>query len=136
MNRKSIAETLRTVADRIDPPQFGVKIVWDEYHETEGSYAYGSDEEDARAVAEELAKLESGEWVVIGMIAYERDSRGNAYETDVPASLWGIVVTADELPNCGMFSLPGFAWEGEKDWTELGPCLADVAASLRAEAGL
>ena len=113
------------------PQDFGVRIVWDELHETEGSYAYETDEETREAEAEERAKLESGEWVVVGMIAYTRcPCCGTELETDPHTSLWGIVTDSSDLPNYGMWTLGGTVW----DRSELRGYLADVWDQLRAEA--
>lgn len=140
--RRHIAARLTGLADRIDPkgaplPTWGIKIVHDEDHETDGSYALGSDEEDARAGAEERAKLESGEWVALGMIAMQRcGDCGEARESDKPADLWGIVVTSGEVPD---WAYPDIAkrdgallWGEELD--ELGPYLREIANEIIAEA--
>lgn len=72
------------------------RFVHDERHETVGSYAYETPEETKAAEEEEIAKLASGEWVVLGCVVSEpcdHESHCRACdgwtETD---SLWGIVV--------------------------------------------
>lgn len=92
-------DRLHALARKIDPPELGVRLVWDDDYQSEGSWATGSDEEDAAAVSEEQSKIESGEWIVVGMIAMERDRwTGEVRETDTPASLWGIVTEASDAP--------------------------------------
>ncbi len=66
--------------------------VHDENHETRGSYGLDTEEETKAAEDEELAKLASGEWVVLGCIVEERKACGEFHETD---SLWGIVIEPD-----------------------------------------
>ncbi len=68
------------------------RLVYDEMHETRGSYAYETEAETRAAEDEELAKLESGEWVVLGCIVSERKACGEYHETD---SCWGFVVEND-----------------------------------------
>lgn len=46
-------------------------FVNDEHHATRGSYGYDTPEETKAAEDEELAKLESGEWVVLGILVSE-----------------------------------------------------------------
>ena len=71
------------------------RFVYDEMHETRGSYAYDTEEETKAAEDEEIAKLESGEWVVLGVIVTEPCAGPHCaacagrVETD---SLWGIVI--------------------------------------------
>lgn len=47
------------------------RLVYDEDHETKGSYAYDTEEETKAAEDEEIEKLNSGEWVVLGCIVTE-----------------------------------------------------------------
>lgn len=73
----------------------GVRCRWvyDENHETRGSFAYDTDVETRAAEEDELAKLESGDLVALGCIV----------ETQCPScgewkagdSLWGIVIGTD-----------------------------------------
>jgi hypothetical protein len=80
------------------------KFVEDEDHETLGSYSYDTPEETRRAELEEIHKLNSGEWTVLGCIVEEpcpgatvagMQSDGHCpccighHEVD---SLWGIVI--------------------------------------------
>jgi hypothetical protein len=102
--RTKIADTLRAAGDelhalarKIDPPDYGVRIGWDDTYEIDGATAWG-EPEDSDYAAETRAKLESGEWIVVGMIAVERDRDGTVRETDTPASLWGIVSPWQEAP--------------------------------------
>lgn len=44
------------------------RLVWDEDHQTRGSYALDTEEAIQAAEDEEIEKLESGEWVVLGCI--------------------------------------------------------------------
>jgi hypothetical protein len=108
ITKTAVADQLHTAGDRlhalarkIDPPELGVRIMWDDGYRSEGSYALGSDAEDAAAVAEETAKLESGDYIVVGMVAVERDRRtGEVRESDAPhASLWGIVTDWRDAPD-------------------------------------
>ena len=77
------------------------RLVYDDMHETVGSYGYDTEEETKAAEDEELAKLRSGEWVALGCIVTEpcpsSDSRhcpccAGTHEVD---SLWGIVIEND-----------------------------------------
>jgi hypothetical protein len=66
-----------------------VRIFSDSQHETRGSYAYDTEQETRAAENEELAKLESGEWIVVGFVAYDGcEACGHLSEFD---SCWGIV---------------------------------------------
>ncbi len=71
-----------------------VRFVYDETHETHGSYGYDTEEETKAAEDEETAKLSSGEWVVLGAIV--QHMCGHCGEWRNGDSLWGIVVTATE----------------------------------------
>ena len=73
----------------------GVRCHWiyDEIHETRGSYAYETEEETRAAEDEEIAKLESGEWVVLGCIVETQCHHcGEWKERD---ACWGIVIEPD-----------------------------------------
>jgi hypothetical protein len=73
--------------------------VYDETYETRGSYAYDTEEETRAAEENEISKLESGKWVVLGVMVYEKKphcdtcqcqtDKWTYQETD---SLWGIVI--------------------------------------------
>lgn len=72
------------------------RLVYDEDHETRGSYSYDTEEETRAAEDEEIRKLNSGEWVVLGCIVTAPCSSKKhceacpgRHEVD---SLWGIVV--------------------------------------------
>lgn len=84
-----------------------VRWVFDEMHETEGSYAYETEAETQAAERFELSKLESGEWVALGCIVEKRcGSCGNWDDTD---SLWGIVIEPEgsELDAFAAHSMEG-----------------------------
>lgn len=75
------------------------KAVYDEDHETRGSYAYDTEEETRAAEDEEIEKLNSGEWVCLGVIVYEKKPHCGSCTCDPEkwdwtetASLWGIVI--------------------------------------------
>jgi hypothetical protein len=73
--------------------------VYDELYQTAGSYAYDTEEEAKKAEDEEIAKLDSGEWIALGVFVYEEKPHCKTctctaqewplQETD---SIWGIVV--------------------------------------------
>lgn len=75
------------------------RVVWDEDHETRGSYSYDTEEETKAAEDEEIRNLESGKWVVVGCIV-TRPCPGphcNACAGTVEEdSLWGIVCDSGE----------------------------------------
>jgi len=74
-------------------PLCRVRWVYDEHYQTVGSYCYDTTEETEEAEREELAKLESGEWVALGAIVETRATEAHPWtESD---SLWGIVVESD-----------------------------------------
>lgn len=67
-----------------------IRLVYDEDHETEGSYGYETEEETKAAEDYELDMLAQGIWVVLGRIIEERCPHcGSWTETD---ALWGIVI--------------------------------------------
>ena len=72
------------------PKGHRVRFVADEDYQTVGSYAYDTEEETKAAENFEIEKLDSFEWVVLGMIE-ERPccECGQWIEVD---SLWGITV--------------------------------------------
>ncbi len=134
MNRADIATKILTsaerIADRIDPPTYGVKIVWDNDYEIDGATAWG-DPEDAQYAAETRAKLESGEWIVVGMIVAQQSGHAPTDETAI--SLWGIVTDTTDLGDAYD------RWDGYKseviwDLDELHGYLRTVADELIAEA--
>lgn len=75
------------------------RAVYDEDHQTRGSYAYDTEAETRAAEDEEIANLRSGRWVVLGVIVMEKKPHCDSChcpfalwpwtETD---SFWGIVV--------------------------------------------
>jgi hypothetical protein len=65
-------------------------IVYDESYETRGSYSYDTEEETRAAEDEEIAKLQSGEWIVVGCIV--TGPRRGLVEI---ASVWGTVIEND-----------------------------------------
>lgn len=86
--------TLKTYTHATHPDKIKdnqrIRLVYDEDHETEGSYGYETEAETKAAEDHELAMLESHEWVVLGRIIEERCSHCDSWtETD---SLWGIVI--------------------------------------------
>lgn len=72
-----------------------VRFRWvlDDDYETRGSYGYDTPEETKAAEDEELAKLDSGEYVAEGCIAELISTCAECGEEKVigEASLWGIV---------------------------------------------
>lgn len=73
------------------------RVVWnyDDEYTSERSYALDTEEETAKAVAEEEANLESGEWVALFATVQRWDpSVGKGWmDTD---SLYGIVIAPDD----------------------------------------
>jgi hypothetical protein len=72
------------------------RLILDLDHTTRGSYGYDTPEETKAAEDEEIAKLNSGEWVVLGCIVTEPCPANEhcpccsgSHEVD---SLWGIVI--------------------------------------------
>lgn len=134
MNRQSIAtaieQTAQRLADRIDPPEYGVRIVWDDDYEIDGATAWG-EPEDSDYAAETRTKLDSGEWITVGMIAIQRSGHdAEVRETDRHASLWGVVADTSDAPD---------SWDGYKsgpiwDLDELSGYLRTVADEIIAEA--
>lgn len=83
------------------------KLVHDEDYQTVGSFAYETAKETKAAEDKQIAKLDSGEWVVLGCIV-TAPCEGGTGNSDEPAShcracsgsvevdsLWGIVVEND-----------------------------------------
>jgi hypothetical protein len=80
------------------------RFVYDTMHQTRGSYGYDTEEETKAAEDEEIEKLNSGEWVVLGCIVSvpcpgaQKDSMSEAAHCtscdgrEELDSLWGIVV--------------------------------------------
>jgi len=75
----------------------GVRVRWvhDEHHETRGSYGYETEEATRAAEDEEIAKLASGEWVVLGCIVEEQC--GACSEWRERDSVWGVVIEPDDV---------------------------------------
>ena len=72
------------------------RLVYDKIHDTRGSYGYATPEETKAAEDEEIAKLDAGEWVVLGCIVTEPCPANEhclccsgSHEVD---ALWGIVI--------------------------------------------
>jgi len=75
-----------------------IRWVYDEDYQSEGSYAYDTDEETQAAVAEEQKRLALGHLVALGAIVEHRcECCKQMVEDD---SLWGIVTenSTDSLP--------------------------------------
>ena len=68
-----------------------IRLVYDEYHETRGSYYYETEEETTAAEDYEIERLNSGEWIVLGRIVEELCTGACGGWVQVE-SLWGIVV--------------------------------------------
>lgn len=71
-----------------------VRWVYDEYYQSEGSYAYDTEEETAAAVAEEQEALNTGRYVALGAIVETKCGACGQWEEH--DSLWGIVIEPDE----------------------------------------
>lgn len=84
---RELAAGAVALARRIDPPTYGVRVVWDD--------DYADQRDDYTTETEQ--RIRSGEWISVGMVAIERDRDGIVRETDTPASLWGIVTDASDL---------------------------------------
>lgn len=86
--------------DPIVDGDFRVRVVFDEDHETRGSYGYETEEETRAAEDEEIEKLESGEWVVLGFIIEQRCPRCKSWDTPEDSrqdiSVWGVVIDNSE----------------------------------------
>lgn len=107
INRTALAAILHDAGDRlhaaarrVDPPEYGVRVTWDDDHCTElVRDACRLTGEDAELAADQRARIRSGELIAVGVVAIERDRRtGEIRETDTPASLWGIVTDGNEAP--------------------------------------
>jgi hypothetical protein len=74
------------------------RAVYDEDYQTRGSYALNTEEETKAAEDEETANLESGKWVALGIIVFERKPHCSTCTCKEPLpwtetdSLWGIVI--------------------------------------------
>lgn len=67
-----------------------VRWVHDDDYQSEGSYAYETEEETRLDIENEQAKLASGEWIVLGAIVEKKCSTcEHWHECD---SVWGVVV--------------------------------------------
>ena len=71
-----------------------VKWVYDYEYQSEGSYAYATEEETKAAIAWEQERLEDGRLIALGAIVEVRCSHCESWR-DVD-SLWGIVVSPEE----------------------------------------
>jgi hypothetical protein len=78
------------------------RAVYDDTYATRGSYALDTEDETRAAEDEEIAKLESGAWIAIGIIVWEKKphcKECQCLSKDWPwtetNSLWGIVVEND-----------------------------------------
>ena len=77
------------------------RLVHDDQHETRGSYGLATEAETTAAEDEEIAKLESGEWIVLGCIVAEPCTRAHGEHCqdcngwDETDSCWGIVIQDD-----------------------------------------
>jgi hypothetical protein len=71
-----------------------VLVVYDQSHETRGSYGYDTEEETKAAEDEEMRKLHSGEWVVLGFVLERKCSECATWITE--DSLWGVVIENSE----------------------------------------
>jgi hypothetical protein len=78
------------------------RFFYDDHYETRGNYAYDTEEETKAAEDEEIAKLESGEYTVLGYIRDERCTHpahcqkcDGWVEVD---SCWGIVTEPNTDP--------------------------------------
>lgn len=74
-------------------PETRVRWVYDVLYETVGSYAYDSPEETAKAEADEIAKIQSGEVVPMGAILETRCSACGQWEEQ--DAIWGVVISTD-----------------------------------------
>ncbi len=70
-----------------------VRVVYDTEYTPEGSFAYDTPEETARAEREERADLESGEYVAVGVIVETACSTCGTWEHS--DSVWGCVTKND-----------------------------------------
>jgi hypothetical protein len=99
--RQRLSDLLFDASKRLvplEPVRYGVRIVHDEdYCPQTFDWSITSSEE-IEAYVEELAKLETGEWVALGMIVVRQCmSCGDVDEAERSTALWGIVVPAAGL---------------------------------------
>ena len=71
-----------------------IVMVADTDHLTRGSYGLDTEQETKAAEDEELAKLESGEWVVVGFGLEEQCNCCDAWK--VTDAIWGCVIENSE----------------------------------------
>lgn len=78
---------------------FGVTVRWvyDEHYQTEGTYAFDTDEETRAAEKWEQERLENGTFTVLGCVI--EDEAGEHLD-----SLWGIVIEHDEQERVDYFN--------------------------------
>lgn len=86
--------TLETFTHETHPtklrPDQRIRLVYDDHHETRGSYGYDTEEETKAAEDYEIDMLERGLWIVLGRIVEKKCACcGSWTEAD---SLWGITV--------------------------------------------
>jgi len=95
-----------------------VRWVFDELHETVGSYAYDTKEETKAAEALEIEALNSGECVALGVILEQSCRCGNYEHGD---SCWGIVIETNERALVDFYKGSGFSFpKREKKYTYAG----------------
>lgn len=99
------------------------RLVPDYYHQTRGFYALDTEEETKAAEDEELSKLESGEWIALGVIvtipcegsgalAGKRTHCEACQGSVEDTSLWGIVIAND--PTTWENEIPGIVYGDEE----------------------
>jgi hypothetical protein len=84
-----------------------VRLVCDEDYQTVGSYAYDTEEETKAEEDQEIAKLESYEWVVFGVIL-ESPCEGECGTFIEDESVWGYVTenTDEGMRNAALEMIP------------------------------
>ncbi len=86
--------TLETFTHETHPtklhPDQRIRLVYDEYHETRGSYSYDTEEKTKAAEDHEIDMLERGLWVVLGRIVEKKCACCDSWTEE--DSLWGITV--------------------------------------------
>ncbi len=85
------------------------RLVYDDLHETRGSYGYDTGEETKAAEDHEIDMLNRHVWIVLGAIVEEKCPHcGSWDETD---SCWGIVVDNSEKGYRDAFEAVGVGYE-------------------------
>ncbi len=87
-------DTVLWYMEPIENDGLRVLVVYDQNHETEGSYAYDTEEETRAAEEHELDKLESGKWVALGFVLERKCGECSTWITE--DSLLGVVVENSE----------------------------------------